>query len=181
MALSSEERAARARQRMIDSAKKYQTSTYRGKVATVFQRMIRAEWGCDPRPYHTAITDAGPYQVFRTLGDCVCVTCGKVGPWTTKTKGMGGMHAGHFLASRRNSILFEESNVAPQCSYCNYTMHGRCDRFRQWMELVRGASEIERLERLKQTTVSFTIEQLVDKAIEYRRRLKAAEEKMAWT
>jgi len=104
----------------------------------------------------------------------VCVTCGKVDSWDS---GIKGMHTGHFLASRRNSILLEEANVAPQCSSCNFYRSGAPSEFRMWMEAVRPAS-IERLENLKRQSVSWTLDDLVDKRIEYSKRLKAAELKM---
>lgn len=177
MALSEEEKAERARQRMIDTAKKYQTSTYSRKfVAPLFQKMVRAEVGADHRPYLTAVVDGEIRQVFRELGQCVCVTCGKVDSWDS---GIKGMHTGHFLASRRNSILFQEDNVAPQCSSCNYYRSGAPQAFRLWMLKVRGKDVVERLEKLKTESVSFTKEQLVDMRIDYAARLKAAEERMA--
>jgi hypothetical protein len=85
------------------------------------------------------------------------------------------MHTGHFLASRRNSIMFEEDNVAPQCASCNYHANNSApQRFRQWMEAVRGDEVIKRLERIKNTTVCFTLDELVEKRIEFERRLKFA-------
>jgi len=114
-------------------------------------------------------------KVVRRRGQCACVTCGKVGAWSGS---IGGMHTGHFLASRRNSILFEEDNVAPQCSRCNRYRDGEPQLFRQWMIHVRGSKVIERLEKLKGTTREFTREELVDMRIKFRARLKAAEERM---
>lgn len=176
MPLSEEEKATRYRLRMIENAKKYQSSSYSRKfVAPLFQRMIRAEVGADSRPYLTAVVDGEIYQVKRNLGECVCVTCGKVQAWDS---GIKGMHTGHFLASRRNSILFEELNVAPQCSHCNYYRSGAPQEFRKWMHAVRGPEVIERLERLKTESVSFSKDQLVDMRIKYAARLKAAEERM---
>lgn len=176
MPLTQTEKDERARQRMLDKAKEYQATTYCRKfVSPLFQRMIRAEAGADPRTYLTAVVNGEIQQVKRELGQCVCVTCGKVEKWDS---GIKGMHTGHFLASRRNSILFEELNVAPQCSHCNFYRSGAPQEFRLWMIKVRGAEVVERLEKLKTESVSFGREELVDMRIDYAARLKAAEERM---
>lgn len=172
MALSPEERARRHRQRTLDKACEYRTSTYCRKfVAPVFQQMIRAEFAADSREEAPAIVDGEVQCVPRYVGECVCVTCGRADAWNS---GLSGMHTGHFLSSRRNSILLEEDNVAPQCSHCNRYDSGSPQAFRQWMLFVRGADVVARLERLKTESVSFDREDLVDRKIEYTRRLKAA-------
>jgi len=165
------------RDRMIEKAREYTTGTYIRKfVAPEFQRMIRAEYGARPAGPVRAIVAGNLDTVDRRRGQCVCVTCGKVLPWSG---GIGGMHTGHFLASRRASIVFEEENVAPQCSGCNRYHDGMPQQFRLWMEVVRGPEVVDRLERLKATSRQFTREELVDMRIEFKRRLKAAEEAMS--
>ncbi len=174
--LTSEEKADRARQRMIEKSEEYQTSTYVSRfVAPVFQRMIRASFAVQIAGTSKAIVGGELKEVFRRVGECVCVTCGNVEPWSGN---IGGMHTGHFLGSRRFAILFEEANVAPQCSHCNYHKGGAPQEFRRWMLAVRGAGVVERLERLKATIRQFTREELVDMRIEYSARLKAAIERM---
>lgn len=169
-------KAERARNKLIEKAKEYTTGTYSRKfVAGVFQRMIRAEAGADPRSFVTAVVNGTICQVARRMGECVCISCGAIHGWDS---GLGGIHAGHFIGSRCNSILFEESNVAPQCSRCNVYMSGNPQPFRMWMEAVRGLPEIERLERLKATSRQFSRDELVDKRIGYQARLKAAIERM---
>lgn len=178
MPLTPEQKAANARARMLENAKQYQTSTYARKVATVFQRMIRAEAGADEREYVTAIVNCEVRQVKRSLGQCVCITCGKVACWTGNKVGGGEIETGHFIASRRNSILFEETNVAPQCKSCNQYGGGEQQLYRRWMTMVRGVAEIERLEKLKTVSRSFSLDELVDLRIGYAARLAAAEERM---
>jgi hypothetical protein len=178
MSLTPEEKAARRWQRMYDKSREFQISTYVRKfVAPLFQKMVRAEFGADPRQFVTAIVDGEICQVPRHVGECVCVTCGKVDAWNS---GIKGIHCGHFIASRRNSILLEEDNVSPQCSGCNYYASGAPQAFRKWMLYVRGEEVVERLERLKTESVSFDREDLVDMRIEYADRLKAAELSMFW-
>lgn len=173
--LSPEEKTERARQRMLEKAKELQVGTYVRRVAKVFQRMIRAEWAAKPVCYEFAVVDGAIAGTFRRQGQCVCVTCGLIGPWSS---GIGGMHTGHFLGSRRNSILFEEDNVAPQCSKCNRYRSGAPQEFRQWMLAVRGEDCVERLERLKTMSRQFSLDELVDMRIAFQARLRDAEARM---
>ena len=174
--LTDQEKQARRRERMLEKAREYTYGTYSRKfVAPLFQKMIRAEFGAKASGETPAVVDGQLHMVTRRRGECVCVTCGKVLAWDS---GIKGMHTGHFLASRRNAILFEETNVAPQCSHCNYYGSGAQQRFRIWMLACRGEEIVERLQQLKNTVVKFDREQLVDMRIEYQARLRAAEERM---
>lgn len=175
--LSPEEKASRARERMLGIAKQYSTGTYVSKfVAPVFQRMIRAEAASQPNGYVPAVRNGQIAVVWRTVGECVCVTCGKVCPWSSP--GSDQLHTGHFLGSRRNSILFDESNVAPQCAQCNKWQNGMRVEYQMWMEHVRGKETIERLEKLKTESRQFTREELVDMRLAYQARLDAALERI---
>ena len=169
-------KAARARQRLLETAKTMAAGTYcRKVVAPLFQRMIRAEAGALPEGYYPAIRRNVIAPIYKCVGECVCVTCGDVNAWDS---GIKGMHTGHFVASRRNSILLEEDNVAPQCSSCNFYQSGAPTEFRMWMIEIRGIEVIERLQALKRESVSFSRDELVDLRIAFRDRLKAAEAKM---
>ena len=180
MKLTTQDKAQRSRQRMIGQARQYQTGTYTRKfVAPLFQKMIRAEAAAQPAGFCEVIAGGELCQVRRDIGFCACVTCGKIlpckgnGPWKENA-----LHTGHFLASRRNSILFEEDNCAPQCSHCNYHRSGEQQLFRKWMLAVRGSETVERLERLKNEVRAFSRDELVDMRIGYAARLKAAETRM---
>ena len=141
-------------------------------VAPDFQAMIRAEAGAATHIFSHAVRNGELVAVGRLRGQCVCITCGQVCPWS------GGsftekLDTGHFL-SGRGSILFEEDCVAPQCATCNRHHGGRPLEFRKWMEAVRGLETIERLEHLKRQTRSFSRDELVDMRLEFRRRQTAA-------
>jgi len=167
---------ARARQRLLDTAKTMAAGTYcRKVVAPLFQRMIRAEAAALPDGFSDCVHDGSLVFAGRIVGQCVCITCGNVDSWNS---GIKGMHTGHFLASRRNSILLEEDNVAPQCASCNFYRSGAPTEFRMWMEHVRGIEVIKRLQALKRQSVTFSREDLVDMRIAFRDRLKLAEAKM---
>lgn len=177
--LTEKEKAERARERLIEKAKEYQISTYVRKiVAPLFQKMIRAEWAARKDSLEQAVVDGRMGLVRRRRGFCACVTCGRVLPWIGGGGAFGQMHAGHFLASRRNSIVFEEDNIAPQCAHCNRHLGGAPQEFRLWMIAVHGKATVERLERLKTESRQFTREELVDMRIAFQNRLRIAEELM---
>jgi len=179
--LSPEQKAANARAKMLEVARQYSTGTYIRKfVAPLFQQVIRAEAAAMPDGLTTCIIGGDIGQAFRQVGYCACVTCGKILPWKGNTAWMVGvnhMHTGHFLASRCNSILFEEENVAPQCSACNVYRSGEQQLFRKWMLEVRP-EHIERLERLKTQSKQFTRDELIDMRICYAFRLHSAVSRM---
>lgn len=174
--LSDQERAERSRQRDLRTAKSKGATGYKNQiVAPLFQRMIRAEFGADPRPYVTAVVLGKIKQVHRDIGEVACVTCGDVYDWTDPYK---RINTGHFMG-RGNPVLFDPYNVAPQCVVCNAHNYGQRDLFRIWVAFVHGAEHVERLERLKNETRQFTEHELVDLAIAFRARLKAAEQLIA--
>jgi hypothetical protein len=173
--LTAEDKAERSRQRMLEKAKEFQTGTYINRfVAPVFQQVIRAEAAAMPQGLTVVIVSGEVGQSFRRVGECACVTCGTVRVWNS---GILGMHTGHFLGSRRNSILFEEDNCAPQCHACNYYPTNVPEAYLLWMRTVRPEA-IERLEKLKTTSRTFTRDELVDMRISYAARLRAAETRM---
>jgi hypothetical protein len=178
MTLTPEEKAARARQRMIVKAREYQLGTYAAKfVAPVFQQMIRANAAALPAGMTYAVVDGELARVYRRVGQCACVTCGKVLPWKNSGRTHGSLDTGHFLHGVA-AIRFDEDNVAPQCVHCNQHRDGASDNYRLWMTERRGTEIIERLTRLNHTTRRFTREELVDMRVDYAARLKAAIDRM---
>lgn len=71
-------------------------------------------------------------------GFVACVTCGARKLWTA-------MQAGHFIAGRLNSNLFEERGTHPQCSMCNVVKHGNGPRYYQFMLATYGQEVIDEL------------------------------------
>ena len=179
MALSPEEKARRKRARMIEKTHEMSPGTYSRKfVAVDFQRVIRAEAGAEPAGFSDAVVAGVIAGVFRRVGECVCVTCGKVLPWKNHGGTAGGLDTGHFIAGRGASIVFEETNAHPQCVGCNQHRSGEQANYTTWMLHVYGQDEIDRLRRLKHTPRQFTREELVDMRIEFGERLRAAETSM---
>lgn len=175
--LSPEEKAQRARNRLINNAKKHSKQSVISDVSTIFQAMVRAEAAAHPTGFTTVVKDGRLTEVLRSQGQCACVTCGKVCPWSSSEK-KKQMHAGHFIASRRNSILFDEANIAPQCAGCNNFGSGEQAAYTLWMNAVRGEDTVERLHRRKNDIVQFSVDELIDMKIAFSKRLKAAKERI---
>ena len=149
----------------------------RDLVSKDFQKMIRAEYGALVR-LELCVMHGERHRIFSPRGYCVCVTCGSIKPWSApKTAGIDCMDAGHFLGSRRNSIVFEETNCHCQCSHCN-RMQGTAEEYDVYMNKRYGRDEIDRLRRLKNTEVKFDREELMDMRDEYYDRQQIAIEKI---
>ena len=84
-----------------------------------------------------------------------CVTCGKKQHWKE-------CHAGHFISSRCNSILFEEDVLAVQCIRCNVYLSGNQEKYTAYMVARYGAKRVEELRRQRSEVVKFTREQLLE-------------------
>jgi len=176
--LTDEEKLERKRQRMAEHARRWTIGTHAGKVAKAYQKMVRAEYAARPAGLVPAVVNGEVVGVFRRLGQCVCVTCGKVGPWKGNSAGGGPIETGHFVPGRRASVLFEPHNAHPQCKSCNQHLGGNQANYKLWIEHVYGADEEDRLRRLKNESRRFTREELVDMQLAFQARLKAAEDTM---
>lgn len=92
-------------------------------------------------------------------GICECITCGAKMPWKE-------IQAGHFLDSRNNAILFEESGVHPQCYRCNICLKGNKVEYTLFMLKKYGRNVIDSLKYRKNQTVKYTIfdyEEMIDR------------------
>lgn len=97
-------------------------------------------------------------------GYCKCVTCGILRPWKE-------MQAGHFIAGRTNSILFDERGVHPQCARCNIFLYGNTIYYYEYMERNYGKKVIDELKKKKNTIKSFTRQELEQMIKEYREKI----------
>ncbi len=178
MTLTEAQKKYNKRERTLQTAKQCSIGTYMGKVAAKYQRMVRAEAGAKPAGMVAAVMLGAVVMVWRDAGQCVCVTCGKVGPWTGNYFGGGAIETGHFVPGRYASILFEPSNSHPQCKHCNHHLGGNQANYELFIQYAYGRKEPDRLRRLKNESRRFTHEELVDMKLEFQARLKAAEEQM---
>jgi len=159
--------------RLFENSKKYSLTKYLGMTARDMQKCIRAEAGAFEG--HVKAVVAGRIETFYSpLGQVVCVTCGVGLPWSDKRT-----NAGHFVPGRSASIVLEEFNVAPQCSYDNCYLHGKVDAYELYMREVYGQDVIDQLRWLKHQPKIWTKEALVLKRIEYLDRIKSAIQTMS--
>ncbi len=98
-------------------------------------------------------------------GYCTCVTCGSI-------KQYKEIHAGHFIPKRNNAVMFEETNVHPQCPYCNLYMHGQGARYYKFMLEKYSQEEIDRLMELDKTTRKYSIWELEEMIEDYKQKVK---------
>jgi hypothetical protein len=104
------------------------------------------------------------YETTGSPWSGICVTC-------NREYDFNELQAGHFLASRCNSILFVEEGVHIQCKSCNLFKSGNIENYYPYMLKRYGQEEIDRLKELKGTTKKFTIEYLDDLTAEYKSKL----------
>ena len=175
MPLTPEEKERRKAKRMLEKFAEYTLGTCKNKVATDFQRMIRAEAAAEPPGFVEAVVDGEIDVVWRGVGECVCVTCGTVAWWKGAEIGGGTIETGHFIASRAASIIFEPTNANPQCKRCNRHLSGNQANYELWMQHIYGPDEPDRLRQLRHQPKQFTREELVELRILYMARAKAAE------
>ena len=165
-------------QRMLEKAKQWRVSKYKGMTASKMQEAIRAEAGLFTES-HRVVRDNEIVWTSEPVGMVTCVTCGAIGPWKGKgEQSWGTIHAGHFIPQRRNSILFDERQVHCQCAGCNKA-GGNPSAYEVFMREVYGQDVIDDLRRIhNQEQKSFTHEELVRMRIWYMDRTKAAVKKM---
>lgn len=118
-------------------------STVKRRLWTLVSRYIRQKYA-DP---HT--------------GMCSCVTCGVTKHWKE-------MQAGHFIPKKKgNSIYFVEENIHPQCYQCNINLGGYGAMYNKFMLETYGQEKIDELLELAQTTVKFSVHDLLEMERDY--------------
>ena len=88
-----------------------------------------------------------------------CVTCKKRAHWKGE-----GMQAGHFIAGRTLSLLFDDRNCHSQCYGCNVGRNGSYVEYFLYMEERYGREVIDELRFLKNQSRKYSIgdyEQLI--------------------
>lgn len=139
---------------MADRLRKdLQLGTFANIVAKDLQKAIRME-AADDR------------------GRCRCVTCGKLDDYKR-------MDAGHFIGSRRQSILFIEQNIHPQCKYCNRHLYGNPVEYEVFMVKRYGRKLVDELRALKNHIVKHTRDELADMRDGYKLRIKKQEGRLS--
>lgn len=80
-----------------------------------------------------------------------CCTCGAVKHWKE-------LQAGHFVGGRRNSILYELTNIHAQCYSCNVCRYGETLKYLDFMIDKYGEAEVKRLRALNEKSVTYSIQ-----------------------
>ena len=157
-------------QNALNHAKTKQLGTFLQKfVARDLQKAIRAEAGAFVGRVK-AVVGGKVATIESKLGEVVCVTCGKVMPWSAS-----GTHAGHFVPGRAASIVLEEIGIHPQCYVCNEQLSGSQAAYEKYMLEVYGQEVIDELRAMARETKQWDREELVVKRYGYRERIKRAE------
>jgi len=97
-------------------------------------------------------------------GYCTCVTCGKSGYWEKD-----GIHAGHFMSRKHFSTRWDETNVYPQCHYCNTYQYGEQYKY----SLFLGKEQSEKLLNKSRNIVKFTDKELKEMILLYKKIVNA--------
>ena len=149
-------------------------------AATDLQHAIRAEAGLYVGNVK-CVVDGKIATVHSPLGQVVCVTCGKVMPWSAS-----GTHAGHFASGRSHGVVLEEHGIFPQCYRCNEILSGNVAAYTIFMLDQYGQDVVDDLRRRANNWTlgmegerveifPHTIERLAGLRVDYRDRSAAAE------
>ena len=83
------------------------------------------------------------------------------------------MQAGHFVPKKKgNAVYFVEENIHPQCYQCNINLGGYGAMYNKFMLDTYGQEKIDELLDLAQTTVKFTVNDLLDMEDYFKERLQ---------
>ena len=88
-------------------------------AASWLQKMVRAEAALAST---ADVMLSGQYtRIEVPVGQCACVTCGIVLPWSSPSYKGRQMQGGHWIpkSQGREMLMLLEDNVWPQCSLCN--------------------------------------------------------------
>jgi len=119
------------------------------------------------------------FSTFTRMRDCFestgstewgfCFTCGKRYHFKL-------LQAGHFIPGRNNAVLFSERGVHAQCYNCNINLKGNTLEYRRGIIKKYGDGVDEELEEESRQTIKFTVSQLEEMIIDYKKRIKELEQ-----
>jgi len=108
-------------------------------------------------------------KVFNTFirvrdKDLGCVSCGRMN--------VEEFHAGHYIATTKQYLRFNENNVWKQCSQCNTHLRGNLIPYR--IELIKriGLEEVENLENNRNKELELSIPEIKELIITYKTKIK---------
>lgn len=137
------------RKKPVSKKCKLKLSSLKSKAWKIFSEFTRRKWANND-------------------GFVACITCKKMFHWKA-------LQAGHFIAGRGNSILFDERGTNPQCYGCNCHKHGDWPNYYDFMKDKYGESVIEDLKRVSVIPRKFSEEELQNLILNYKQKLDALE------
>jgi hypothetical protein len=99
-------------------------------------------------------------------GLCRCVSCGKYHNWKHK------IQAGHFIPRTKHRTRFDETNVHPQCEYCNKWLSGNPGGYAEYMMKTYGVGHIEKLQLAARMPYQYDRFWLIEQIKHYREEVK---------
>lgn len=93
-----------------------------------------------------------------------CFTCGKKLHWTR-------IQNGHFHSRRHMVLRFDTKNCFPQCNECNVVKSGNLEEFRKRLIARFGEEFVEDLDQKKNELKQWTVEELNQEILKYRKYL----------
>lgn len=103
-------------------------------------------------------------KTTNTLHHGLCYTCGRDYPLTK-------LQAGHFLAGRSGSVLFQEEQVHAQCMVCNVWNHGDFPTYQEKMRSEYGTEKVEQMIRDRHNIHKWTKSELLDLELKYKNKV----------
>lgn len=110
---------------------------------------------------------------LKTVGNlqqCKCVSCTAI----KNTLGIGCIQAGHFIAGRHNTVLFDEDLVHGQCYHCNVGLKGNWVEYEAAMIAMYGRDKVEEFKRKSKghgEYVKYTVDDYLAKEAEYKQKI----------
>jgi hypothetical protein len=106
-------------------------------------------------------------KTTNSLSHGLCYTCGKDFPFTK-------LQAGHFLAGRGGSVLFDEKQVHAQCMVCNVWKHGDFPTYQEKMRQEYGLEAVEQMIRQRHSIHKWNKNELIDIRENYKSKVNNA-------
>jgi len=91
----------------------------------------------------------------------LCFTCGKRTNYEE-------MDAGHFIAGRKNAVLFDPAYVRGQCRECNRSKGGNVKIFREKLVILHGEESVQDAQNKRHNVVKYSESDYADISEEYR-------------